>query len=106
MIYAIYKEFENSKPEAQLFYRWESLHEKLFNPYSELLGCIEFKTHGKTYPERKESARDIAITFQGLDSDYSGAGLSWGEYAEISSYFERVGKTYGLLGEFRENGLC
>lgn len=105
MIYAIYKEFENSTPEARLFFRWEDLHTKLFNPFSELLECIEFKTHGKTYEERKESARDIAKTFQGLDSDYSGAGLSWGEYATIGGYFETLAKQYGLTKEFHENAI-
>lgn len=105
MIYAIFKEFENSEPEARLFHRWNTLHSKLFNPYSELLGCIEFKTHGKTYSECKESVRDIATTFLGLDSDYSGAGLSWSEYAEISTYFSALAKRYGLVQEFTENGL-
>lgn len=28
------------------------------------------------------------------------------EYAEMASYFEKLGKKYGLLKEFRENGIC
>lgn len=104
MIYAIIKDSIHN-PTALVYYSWEALHSDLFNPSAELCGVIEFKTHGKTYEERKESARDIVRTFQGLDSDYSGAGLSWGEYATISDYFETVGKRYGLVKEFRENAI-
>lgn len=104
MIYAIIKDTIH-KPTAFIYYSWEALHSDLFNPSAELCGVIEFKTHGKTYAERKENARDLAITFQGLDSEFSGAGLSQGEYATISDYFETVGKRYGLLEEFRENAI-
>ena len=104
MIYAILQD-PIHRPTAYLYEEWQGLHSDLFNPSTELVGCVEFKTHGKTYKERKESARDIARTFQGLDSDFSGAGLSWGEYATIGAYFEEVGKRYGLLKEFKENAI-
>lgn len=32
--------------------------------------------------------------------------LSWGEVAEKSNYFYKNGKKYGLLREFKENGIC
>ena len=51
----------------------------------------------------KGQAQDLAINFQHFSSNFS---LSWGECAWIGEYFERLGKRYGLLKEFRENGIC
>lgn len=56
---------------------------------------------GKTYAEKKEEVRQKAIDFQRIDE----GGLSYGEYALIGEYFETYGKRYGLLEEFRENGI-
>lgn len=69
---------------------------------TEIIDLVIFKASGKTYAEQKESARQIAIDFQHADV----CGLSWNELAEISNYFQRVGKHYGLFEEFRENGIC
>ena len=63
---------------------------------------IPFKLHGQTYAARKESARELAARFQAENRP----GLSWAEVAEITAYFEKVGKRYGLLREFQENGIC
>ena len=54
------------------------------------------------YQEQKEKAREIAIEWQQNDSDfpYSYEGL-----AIIGEYFYKLGKRYGLLKEFRENGI-
>lgn len=56
----------------------------------------------KTYQERKESVRMEAIEYQNTFSDKP---YSWGELATLSYYFEKMGKRYGLLKEFRENGI-
>lgn len=104
MIYAIIKDTTH-RPTAFIYYSWEALHADLFSPSAELCGVVEFKTHGKTYEERKESARDIVKTFRGLDSDHNGAGLSCSEYATIQNYIEELGKRCGLLNEFRENAI-
>ena len=63
-----------------------------------VLGNIE----GKTYREKQEAVRDKAINFQRVDV----GGLSYGELSLIENYFERYGKRYGLLREFRENAIC
>ena len=54
----------------------------------------------KTYQEKKEDARQIAIDWQieAIEKDYS-----MSEYAEFGEYFYKLGKRYGLLREFREN---
>lgn len=56
----------------------------------------------QTYKELKEKARQIAIDWQLNDGDfnYSYEGLSI-----VGDYFYKLGKRYGLLNEFRENGI-
>ena len=56
-----------------------------------------------TYQERKEKARQKAIDWQDLFRETS---MSWGELAYWQDYFERLGKRYGLLAEFRNEGIC
>ena len=55
-----------------------------------------------TYAERKEKARNEAIDWQ---NDFANHSYYWSEIAEFSAYFEKLGKRYGLLREFRENGI-
>ena len=38
--------------------------------------------------------------------EFSEHNYSWGELAEWGDYFRKMGKRYGLLKEFRENGIC
>ena len=58
---------------------------------------------GKTYAEAKELARSVAVTWSIHGSDLS---LSYGEIVLITEYFHNLGRRYGLLREFRENGIC
>ena len=60
------------------------------------------KLHKLTYSEKKEKIREEAIDWQ---LDFSNHNYSYGELAEIQAYFEKVGKKYGLIKEFRENGI-
>lgn len=55
-----------------------------------------------SYAERKEKARNEAIEWQ---SDFANHNYYWSELADFSAYFEKLGKRYGLLREFRENGI-
>ena len=73
-------------------------------PTTEIVGVVDFVVHGSNYAERKNDVRNKAIDYQSLFSD--GVSFSWGDLAEFGSYFEEQGKRYGLLGEFRENGIC
>lgn len=54
------------------------------------------------YQRGKERARAQAIEWQYEAAEQS---LSYGELAEAGSYFERLAKRYGLVREFRENGI-
>lgn len=56
-----------------------------------------------TYREQKEKARELAVQWQ---HDFANNNYSWLELANFTNYFTRLGKRYGLLKEFRENGIC
>ena len=76
-------------------------HAATFSPDIEYT-ILPLKISGKTYAEKKESARQLAIDYQWLTDC---GGLSWGELAAISSYFETIGARYGLITEYRENAI-
>ena len=54
------------------------------------------------YEKKKEIARQEAIDWQ---DDFRNHNYSYGELAEFGYYFEKLGRRYGLLKEFRENGI-
>ena len=55
---------------------------------------------GKTYKEKKESFRQLAIDYQLNFSQYS---WCYSELLTIQTYFETNAKRYGLIKEFKEN---
>jgi hypothetical protein len=55
------------------------------------------------YQKRKAEVREEAIEWQ---VDFSEHNYSYGELAYYGDYFERLGKRYGLLREFKENAIC
>ena len=54
------------------------------------------------YYENKEKARQKAINWQ---LDFNNHNYSWLELAKWGEYFYKLGKNYGLLKEFKENGI-
>lgn len=63
----------------------------------------ERKVKCKTYEDWKEFFRDLAIEWQYKFGNFS---YSYGELADWGDFFTTYGKRYGLLTEFRENGIC
>lgn len=55
-----------------------------------------------TYAEKKEQIRQQAMDWQ---SDFCNHNYSYGELAFYSVYFEKMGRRYGLIKEFRENAI-
>ena len=55
------------------------------------------------YELAKNRAREKAVMWQLENCDKC---LSYGELADWCEYFTKLGKRYGLLKEFRENGIC
>jgi len=50
----------------------------------------------------KGDARDFAICWQAWQGKQS---LSWGEVSAWAEVFEKLGKKFDLLEEFKENGI-
>ena len=57
----------------------------------------------KSYEEKKQEARDEAIEY--FSAQCQNRQLYMSEIADITAYFKKLGKRYGLLKEFRENGV-
>lgn len=54
------------------------------------------------YAKLKESTRAKAIEWQ---NDFCNHDYSYGELNCFQNYFERLAKRYGLVREFKENGI-
>lgn len=54
------------------------------------------------YQEMKERVRQMAIDWQLNDANNN---ASYMELVEIGNLFYKLGKRFGLLTEFRENGI-
>jgi hypothetical protein len=102
MIFAVYKD-KDGETKGGLYSTYRSYIEETFCPDCEEIGLVEFKVKEKTYSERKDNAEEIAKEIQYLAAYVD---LFWSEVAWIGSWFDTIGKRYGLLREFRENGIC
>ena len=89
------------KESEELLYCWGDVWRSLFSPCAREVCLIEFKLHGKTYAERREDLRAKAVDF----SNNCNGGLYWGDEQSVITWFEKFGKRYGLIKEFRENGI-
>lgn len=54
------------------------------------------------YQQAKERARQKAINTQ---QHFSENSYSMGDLTYFAAYFEKLGKRYGLIKEFKENGI-
>lgn len=100
LIFAVIR--ENGKENSGLYETWGDYHTATFSPEMDVVAVHPLVIHGRTYRERQESLRDLAIDIQYADN----GGLSYGELADIQSFFEEHGRRLGLLREFRENCIC
>lgn len=55
------------------------------------------------YQTKKAKIRQEAIDWQ---IEASNKNYSYGELACFARHFEKLGKRFGLLREFRENAIC
>ena len=60
-------------------------------------------TNDPIYARKKAFARQEAIDWQ---NDFAKHNYSYGELCEFVEHFEKLGRRYGLLKEFRANGIC
>lgn len=63
----------------------------------------KMKNTKTTYARNKVVARQEAIDWQ---KDVANHDYSYGELVKFGEHFEKLGRRYGLLKEFRENGIC
>lgn len=54
------------------------------------------------YQQQKQKAIEKAIEYQ---YNFNDNIYTWQDLAEYSAYFEKLAKRYGLIKEFRENGI-
>lgn len=100
MFYGSY--YLNGEKRAAIYDSYDLFNRDTFNPLCEDITIIPFETHGKRYADRRESVRDTAVEWSNCEA----WPLSWGEVQTVADWFYRMGKRYGLLSEFRENGIC
>ena len=62
----------------------------------------DFEIKDITEVKTKGEAQQIAISYQNWASEKS---LSLGELGEYAEYFRTLGKKFGLIKEFKENGI-
>ena len=102
----LFAKIKRGEQREENFYRsWDEYLRDTFSPDVEALVLLPFEIHGKTYAERKESLRNLAIDFQHADDGDADLWLSYRELDDIGYYFNRMGRRYGLLREFRENAI-
>lgn len=97
----------DEKENFNIYYKnslgYDEWYKDTFSPLCKNIDRLVFTIKGKTYKKKKESLKNIAIDWQLHFSQY---GWSYGELAEISSWFYEKAKRYGLLKEFKENCIC
>ena len=82
---------------------WGAWHSDTFSPQTKDIDILKLQINGNTYESRKDNARNLAIMYQ---LEWAWLPWSYGELAEITNYFYKVGKRYGLIKEFKDNGIC
>lgn len=86
---------------ASVFDTWPQYHAATFSPDCTVAACIPLQLHGSTYAARRGSLRTIAQDIQSADN----GGMSYGELAIMADWFTANARRYGLLAEFRDNGI-
>lgn len=104
MIYIDY-ENENDKKtylDSRLFYN--EFTYKLFISKNNIhvLDTLVLELSGNDYKSRKRSLQDLAGNFYIMTID---ASISWLELSIIQNWFYGKAKKYGLVSEFKENGI-
>lgn len=93
----------NGEKHAAVYDSHDLFYRDTFSPLCENITVIPFETHGKSYADRRESVQETAVEWSNCGEAWP---LSWGEVQAVTDWFYRMGKRYGLLTEFQENGLC
>lgn len=99
MYYAKY--WQGGETRSVLYDNKTAFMRDTYCPEHEIIEQVDFRIHGNTFAKRKQDAHGLAVEWSYCDPVFS-----WNEMSWVTSYFEKIGRRYGLLREFRENGLC
>lgn len=100
---AVYKDL-NGITETTVFYTdMIDFINDTWNPEDKarVIYTMGFKITGKTYQEKKAALEEIAKDFQMHDT----GGLYYSDYMIIGDFFEKNARRYGLITDFKENGI-
>ena len=86
---------------ASIFDTWPEYHAATFSPDCTVSACIPLQLHGSTYAARRDSLRTIAQDIQTADN----GGMSYSEAADMAEWLTTNARRYGLVNEFRDNGI-
>ena len=86
---------------ASVFDTWPQYHAATFSPDCDISAVIPLTIHGATYAQRRDSLRNLAIDVQSADN----GGMSYGDAANLTDWFTRNARRYGLVNELRDNGI-
>lgn len=92
----------DGKIKNNIYYSYDLWFKDTFSPATKIIAQIPLKVSGKTYQEKQEDLRQKAIEYQ---NTWSESNWSYGEIAKINDFFYKNGKRYGLLREFKGNGI-
>lgn len=92
----------NINNDIMLLNDYRELHTLTFTPATNYNIVTNFKIKGKTYNERKNNLIDIAIELQNTLSSFD---ISYNKLFIIGNFLEKNAKRYGLMEEFKENGI-
>lgn len=86
----------------EIYTDYDEMHRETFSPEYFINRVIDTnRLPGKSYADKKALLRDQAIDYS-LQNNFVMYGS---DLVEIGAYFEKYGKRYGLIKEFRENGI-
>lgn len=102
--FAWFKNTETGESFGGIYTNIDKYHNDNFSPLHMPVFVTDFRlSRCGSYAEKKEALYNLALNMQEAMSEVP---LSYNEYAIIGEFFERYGKRYGMLKEFRENGIC
>lgn len=97
----VYKDTDG-KIKNNIYYSYELWFKDTFSPATEIIAKIPLKVSGKTYKEKQEDLRQKAIEYQ---QTWQYCTWSYHNVLELDNFFIKNGERYGLLKEFKENGI-
>lgn len=103
MVYAVWQN-EDGTYGGGVYMCWNDYYTDTFNPQTNDVALIsDTAVLTGSYQDKKNYIRSNAIDYQ---LSASLIPLSYMELMIMEDYFYKMGKRFGLLREFRENGIC